>query len=154
MKRFAVGWLSLCLVAILFPLVMTSGGSVMFESLRSSAVGRAALTAVALSRECVRVYSPRPLRKVVRWWVRLPFGDFFALLVKRRAQRSSRLEEETMQKTPIVSYDRFMTRRRWVHHPWCHHHCHSNNYFHVCFCPDNVESDGNRVAIVIDFLIS
>ncbi len=129
-KWFAMGWLSLCLVVILFPLVMTSGGGIMFESLCSSAVGRAALTAVALSRECVRVYYPRPLRKAMGWWVHLPFGDFFAILVKRGAQRSSSLKEKPVQKTPIVSYDRFMTSRRWVH-PSCHC-CWSNNCFHVC----------------------
>ncbi len=91
---------------------MTPGGGVIFESLCSSAVGRAALTVRALSRECVRVYCPRPLRKAMGWWARVPFGNFFALLAKRGAQRSSFEEAERVQNEPIISYDRFMTSDR------------------------------------------
>ncbi len=91
---------------------MTPGGGVMFETLCSSAVGRAALTARALSRECVMVYCPRPLRKAMGWWVRVPFGNFLELLVKRGAKRSSFEEAERVQNEPIISYDRFMTSDR------------------------------------------
>ncbi len=107
-----MGWLLLCLVLILFPLGTPSGNRI-FESLCSSAVGRAALTARALSQECVRVYCPSPLRKAMGWWAHLPFGDCFAMLIKRGTQRSS-LEEERAQKGPVISYDRYMTSDRWV----------------------------------------
>ncbi len=112
MKKHAIGWLSLCLLILLSPPVTPSGG-VIFETLCSSAVGRAALTARALSRECVKVYCPRPLRKAMGWCARVPFGHFFALLVKRGTQRSSSFEEaESVQTEPIISYDRFMTSGR------------------------------------------